>query len=82
MKTFQDFVKESSDKRTSMDEFEKLDHKFLPFVFKELKIKTIPPLHFRNGKDGLHVKDIPGVLESVAHVFATEGVSGRAGHDL
>jgi homoserine dehydrogenase len=23
----------------------------------------------------LHVKDIPGVLESVAHVFATEGVS-------
>ena len=26
-----------------------------------MKLKSIPPLHFRNGKDGLHVKDIPGV---------------------
>ena len=61
MKTFSKFFKEATDKRTSMDEFEKLVHKFLPFVLKELKIKSIPPLHFKNGKSGLHVKDIPGV---------------------
>ena len=62
MKTFQEFLIESSEcKRTSMEEFEKLVHKFLPYVFRELKIKTIPPIHFRNGKNGLHVKDIPEV---------------------
>lgn len=44
-----------------MKEFEELVHKFLPFVFKELKMKSIPPIQFKNGKDGLHVKDIPGV---------------------
>ena len=44
-----------------MEEFEKLVHKFLPYVLKELKLKTIPPLHFKNGKEGLHVKDVPGI---------------------
>ena len=62
MKTFQEFITEASgSERTSMEEFEKLVHKFLPYVFKELKIKTIPPLHFMNGDNGLHVKDVPGV---------------------
>ena len=62
MKTFQEFLFESDKgQRTSMKEFEKLVQKFLPYVFKELKIKTIPPLHFANGKDGLHVKDVPGI---------------------
>ena len=73
MKTFQQFLFESfpirkgnakpypPQKRTSMKEFEKLVQKFLPYVYKELKIKSIPPLHFRNGRDGLHVKDVPGV---------------------
>jgi hypothetical protein len=61
MKTFNQFLTEATDKRTSMKEFEKLVHKFLPFVLKELKLKNIPPLHFDNGKDGLQVKDIPGV---------------------
>ena len=54
-------IESSECKITSMEEFEKLVKKFLPYVFKELKIKTIPPIHFRNGKNGLHVKDIPGV---------------------
>ena len=62
MKTFQEFLFESDKgQRTSMDQFEKLVHKFLPYCLKELKLKSIPPLHFSNGKDGLHVKDIPGV---------------------
>jgi hypothetical protein len=61
MKTFNQFVLESKDKKTSMKEFEKLIHKFLPFVFKELKIKSIPPLHFNNGKDGIHIEDFPGI---------------------
>ena len=73
MKTFQQFVSESfpirpgnakpypREKRTTLEEFEKLVHKFLPYVYKELKIKSIPPLHFRNGRKGLHVKDAPGV---------------------
>ena len=73
MKTFQQFISESfptrpgngkphpPEKRTSMKEFEKLVQKFLPYVYKELKIKSIPPLHFRNGKDGLQVQNIPGV---------------------
>ena len=62
MKTFQEFLFESgAGQRTSMEEFEKLVQKFLPYVFKELKIKTIPPLHFANGKSGLSVKDVPGI---------------------
>ena len=62
MKTFQEFITEASgSERTSIEEFEKLVQKFLPYVFKELKIKTIPPIHFVNGKDGLHVKDVPGI---------------------
>lgn len=76
MKTFQQFlneytfpnrpgnkVKYAPEKRTTMEEFEKLVHQFLPYVFKELKIKKIPPLHFRSGQNtGLHVKDVPGVV--------------------
>lgn len=73
MKTFNQFINESfpirrgnskplpRDARTSMEEFEKLVHKFLPYVFKELRIKSIPPLHFQNAGGGLHVKDVPGV---------------------
>ena len=73
MKTFQQFLFESfpirkgnakpypREDRTSLKEFEKLVQKFLPYVYKELKIKSIPPLHFRNGRDGLHVKDVPGI---------------------
>ena len=53
--------KYSKNARTSMDEFEKLVHKFIPYVLKELKIKKIPPLHFQNGGNGLNVDDIPGV---------------------
>ena len=68
MKTFQEFVTESSNReRTSMEEFEKLVYKFLPFVFKELKMKKkeLPPIHFNHSKhtngDGLNIKDIPGI---------------------
>jgi len=73
MKTFKQFLSESfpirkgnskilpKEARTSMKEFEKLVHQFLPYVFKELKIKSIPPLHFRDGVGGLDVKNIPGV---------------------
>ena len=64
MKTFQQFLFESfpirkgnakpypREDRTSLKEFEKLVQKFLPYVYKELKIKSIPPLHFRNGQIG------------------------------
>jgi hypothetical protein len=69
MKTFNQFLTEvSSRERTSMKEFEKLIPKFLPFVFKELKMtkKQLPPLHFphssHNDGNGLHVKDIPGIM--------------------
>mgnify|MGYP003338905100 FL=1 len=73
MKTFQQFLFESfpirkgnakpypPQKRTSMKEFEKLVQKFIPYALKELKIKSIPPLHFKNGRGGLHVKDVPGI---------------------
>ena len=62
MKTFNQFLFETSNReRTSMEEFEKLVQKFLPYVFKELKIKKIPPIHFSNGKGSLHIKDVPGI---------------------
>lgn len=61
MKTFNQFFKEATDKRTSMKEFEKLVHKFLPFVFKELKIKSIPPLHFKSGNDDFDIQDVSGI---------------------
>jgi hypothetical protein len=68
MKTFQEFLSEASTReRTSIEEFEKLIHKFLPFVFKELKMKKkeLPPIHFNhskyNGGEGFNVKDIPGI---------------------
>ena len=61
MKSFNEFISEATDKRTSMKEFEKLVQKFLPFALKELKIKSIPPLNFEDGKGGFHVKDIPGI---------------------
>ena len=82
MKTFNQFLKESfpirkgnlkpysKEDRTSIEEFEKLVHKFLPYVFKELKIKSIPPLHFRNGKGGLDVKDVSGITMVVDSGFS------------
>jgi hypothetical protein len=83
MKTFQEFLKEAScscDKRTTVQEFEKLIPKFLPFVFKELKItkKQIPPIHFPHDSydagNGLHVKDIPGIT------FTTSSTWGQTKH--
>ena len=82
MKTFQEFLKEASCScdSTSVEEFEKLIPKFLPFVFKELKItkKQIPPIHFthrhHNGGAGLHVKNIPGIT------FTTNSDWGQKNH--
>lgn len=62
MKTFQEFMNESSGfEKTSIKEFEKLVQKFLPYVFKQLKIKEIPPIHFLNRKGNLHIKDVPRI---------------------
>ena len=68
MKTFQKFITEASSReRTSLEEFEKLVQKFLPFVFKELKMKKkeLPPMHFNhskhNDKGGFRIKNIPGI---------------------
>lgn len=58
MKTLNQFLSES---KTSIKDFEHLVHIFLPYVFKELNIKSIPPLHFDGGKHGLHIDNIPGV---------------------
>jgi Zn-dependent peptidase ImmA (M78 family) len=74
MKTFSQFLIEASGNETSMDEFEKLVHRFLPYVLKELKIKSIPALHFKNGKDGLHIKNVPGVT-----VIGDSGFSQKIG---
>lgn len=64
-----------------MEEFEKLVHKFLPYVYKELKIKSIPPLHFENGKNGLHIKDSPGVTVVDDSGFSQKkGTFGQASH--
>lgn len=81
MKTFNHFIEEATDKRTSMEEFEKLVRKFLPYVFKELKIKSIPPLHFDNGKGGLHVKDVPGITVVNDSGFSQcKGTFGQTSH--
>lgn len=78
MKTFNQFLFES---KTSMEEFEKLVHKFLPYVFKELKIKSVPPLHFQNGSSGLHVEDIPGVtVVSNSGFSQVKGTFGQTSH--
>lgn len=62
MKTFQQFLLEvSKQERTTMKDFEKMVHIFLPFVLRELKIKALPPLHFESKRGGFHVKDIPGI---------------------
>lgn len=89
MKTFKQFLSESfpirkgnikpipKEKRTSMEEFEKLFQTFLPYVLKELKIKSIPPLHFKNSEDGnsgLSIKNIPGVT-----VLKDSGFSQKMG---
>lgn len=80
MKSFKDFLKESN-KKTSMDQFEKLVHKFLPYVLKELKIKSIPPIHFDNGKGGLHVKDVPGITVVHDSGFSQcKGTFGQTSH--
>ena len=84
MKTFNQFLFESScscdKKRTTVQEFEKLIPKFLPFVFKELKMtkKEIPPMHFPHSShdngNGLHVKDVPGIT------FTTSSTWGQTKH--
>jgi hypothetical protein len=81
MKTFNQFLLEASDKKTSMEEFEKLVHKFLPYVYKELKIKSIPPLHFKNGDNGLHIKDTPGLSVVDDSGFSQKkGTFGQTSH--
>jgi len=81
MKTFHQFISEASEQRTSMEEFEKLVHKFLPYVFKELKIKSIPPLHFQNGKNGLHIKDVSGITVVDDSGFSqVKGTFGETSH--
>ena len=76
-----DHKKSPPGKRTTMQEFEQLVHKFIPYVLKELKIKKIPPLHFQNGGDGLHVKDIPGVTIVKSFAFSKkEGTFGQTSH--
>ncbi len=81
MKSFNQFLKEATDKRTSMDEFEKLVHQFLPFVFKELKIKSIPPLQFKNNGNGLNVEDIPGITVIKNSGFSQlKGTFGQTSH--
>ena len=81
MKSFQEFLTEASNcQRTSVQEFEKLIPKFLPFVFKELKMikKEIPPMHFPHDSydngNGLYVKNIPGVT------FTTNSDWGQTKH--
>jgi hypothetical protein len=75
MKTFQEFLKEASCSRTSVEEFEKLISKFLPFVVKELKMKKsdFPPMHFPHSSraNELHSRDIPGIT------FTTDSDSGQ-----
>ena len=68
MKNFNQFLSEASNReRTSIEEFEKLIHKFLPFVFSELKMKAkeLPPMRFNHSKHnsgkGLSIKNIPGI---------------------
>jgi hypothetical protein len=87
MKTFNQFLSESSRQRTSIEEFEKLVHKFLPFVFKELKMKKreLPPMHFNHSKHnngtGLHIKDIPGVTIVQSSEFGqTKHTFGQTSH--
>lgn len=81
MKTFNQFIKESLKKRTSMKEFQNLFHKFIPYVLKELKLKSIPPIHFKNGKDGLHVKNVPGVTVIDNSEFSMKtGTFGETSH--
>lgn len=95
MKTFNQFINESfpirkgnpkplpREDRTSLEEFEKLVQKFLPYVLKELKIKSIPPLHFRNSGDGdgLHVKDVPGITVVKDSGFSQKkGTFGQTSH--
>jgi hypothetical protein len=64
-----------------MEEFKKLVYKFLPYVFKELKIKSIPPLHFVNGNKGLDVENIPGVTIVKDSGFSQKkGTFGQTSH--
>lgn len=81
MKTFNQFLLETTNTRTSMKEFEELVHKFLPYVFKELKLKSMPPLHFQNGKNRLDVKDIPGIIFVSDSGFSqSKGTFGQTSH--
>lgn len=87
MKTFSQFLSESANGRTSMKEFEKLVHRFLPYVFKELKMKEkqLPPIHFNHSKypsdKALHIKNIPGITIVPDSKFAqTKHTFGRTSH--
>jgi len=82
MKTFQEFMNESSGfEKTSIKEFEKLVQKFLPYVFKQLKIKEIPPIHFLNRKGNLHIKDVPGITIVKNSEFSkSERTFGQTSH--
>ena len=78
MKSFHIFLSES---RTSMKEFEELVYLFLPYVFDELKLKSIPPIHFRLGTQNLHIKNVPGVSIIQNSGFSqTKGTFGQTSH--
>ena len=78
MKSFQTFLSES---RTTMKEFEELVHLFLPYAFKELKLKSIPPIHFSLGTQNLHIKNVPGVSIIQNSGFSqTKGTFGQTSH--
>lgn len=78
MKSFHLFLSES---RTSMKEFEELVHIFLPYAFEELKLKSIPPIHFRLGSQNLHIKNVPGVSIIQNSGFSqTKGTFGQTSH--
>jgi hypothetical protein len=78
MKSLQTFLSES---RTSMKEFEKLVQLFLPYAFKELKLTSIPPIHFRIGTQNLHIQNVPGVSIIQNSGFSqTKGTFGQTSH--
>ena len=81
MKTFNQFLLETPEKRTSIEEFKKLVYKFLPYVYTELKIKSIPPLHFENEKGGFYIKNVPGITVIHDSGFSQKrGTFGQTSH--
>lgn len=64
-----------------MKEFEELVHIFLPYAFEELKLKSIPPIHFCLGSQNLHIKNVPGVSIIQNSGFSqTKGTFGQTSH--